>query len=286
MPERTYGSDVDFDAVLVDGNLVHIRPPAGADRAPLLALHEGLSERSAYFRYFSLSRHAGEAHVDHLLDSPSGELASLIALIGDDVVGLASYERLPIRDEAEVALLVDDVHQGQGVGTLLLEALAVHATSNGVARLVAEVLPNNARMLNVFHSAGFAVHTRYTDGTVHVDLPLARTAVLLDAAGERYGSADRALQSGAESVRGHAPAAGAAGADSTRDRDRVPGVLRGEVQAERAAGRCRRAGAVGAAARTVRGWRSARGSRSIAASRRCSRSWMTQARTCARTRPR
>ncbi|MEP6463828.1 MAG: hypothetical protein ABJC62_10525 [Frankiaceae bacterium] len=50
-----YTSDVDFDAVLVDGNLVHVRPPVNADRAPLLDLHHGLSERSAYFRYFSLS---------------------------------------------------------------------------------------------------------------------------------------------------------------------------------------------------------------------------------------
>ena len=114
MAELTYTSDVDFDAVLVDGNLVHVRPPVTADRAALLALHHGLSERSAYFRYFSLSRQAGEAHVDHLLATDTDDLASLIALIGDDVVGLASYERLPTADEAEAALLVDDDHQGLG----------------------------------------------------------------------------------------------------------------------------------------------------------------------------
>jgi acyl-CoA synthetase (NDP forming)/GNAT superfamily N-acetyltransferase len=189
--ELTYTSDVDFDAVLSNGSLVHIRPPVGADRAALLSLHDGLSERSAYFRYFSMSRQAGEEHVDHLLgtgggqDPDGGDLAGLIALIADDVAGMASYERLPTRDEAEVALLVDDAHQGLGIGTLLLEALAVRATANGVARLVAEVLPNNAHMLNVFRTAGFAATTRYSDGTVHVDLPLTRTAALLDAAGER-----------------------------------------------------------------------------------------------------
>jgi acyl-CoA synthetase (NDP forming)/GNAT superfamily N-acetyltransferase len=191
MAELTYTSDVDFHAVLTDGNLVHLRPPVGSDRAALRALHEGLSERSSYFRYFSLSGRAGAEHIDHLLggrdvsDAHSSDLASLIALIGGEVAGLASYERLPTQDEAEVALLVDDDHQGLGIGTLLLEALAVHATANGVARLVAEVLPNNTHMLNVFRSAGFAARTRYSDGTVHVDLPLARTAALLDAAGER-----------------------------------------------------------------------------------------------------
>ena len=58
--ELTYASDVDFDAVLANGNLVHVRPPVTADRAALLDLHHGLSERSAYFRCFSLSRHAGD----------------------------------------------------------------------------------------------------------------------------------------------------------------------------------------------------------------------------------
>src|SRR5664279_6168038 len=133
----------------------------------LLAVHEGLSERSAYFRYFSLSRQAGPAHVDHLLAADTESLGSLIALIGDRVVGVASYERLPIRDDAEVALLVDDDHQGLGIGTLLLEALAVHAKANGVTGLVAEVLPNNAQMMTVFRTAGFGTHARYADGTVH-----------------------------------------------------------------------------------------------------------------------
>ena len=40
--ELTYTSDVDFDAVLADGNLVHIRPPVTGDRAALLALHARL----------------------------------------------------------------------------------------------------------------------------------------------------------------------------------------------------------------------------------------------------
>ena len=185
MAGLTYTSDVDFDAVLADGSLVHIRPPVGGDRAALLALHEGLSERSAYFRYFSLSRQAGESHVSHLLSVVDGTLASLIAIISDRVVGLSSYERLPSRDEAEVALLVDDDHQGIGIGTLLLEALAVHAKATGVVRLVAEVLADNAHMMTVFRSAGFGTNARYSDGTVHVDQPLEHSAALLDAGGER-----------------------------------------------------------------------------------------------------
>src|SRR5664279_2405123 len=45
----------------------------------------------------------------------------------------------------------------------------------------------------------------------------------LDAAGARYGSAVEDFSQALKACEGFAPAAGAAGADSTRDRDRVPG---------------------------------------------------------------
>jgi hypothetical protein len=78
----------------------------------------------------------------------------------------------------------------------------------------------------------FAV-ARLTGDDAHGESSAGETATAggsaLDAAGARYGNAGEHFQSGAESVRGHAPAAGAAGADSTRDRDPVPGVSRGGI---------------------------------------------------------
>ena len=45
--------------------------------------------------------------------------------------------------EAEVAFLVEDQHQGRGIGQLLLEHLAQAGRERGVERFVAEVLPDN-----------------------------------------------------------------------------------------------------------------------------------------------
>ncbi|MEJ7755619.1 MAG: GNAT family N-acetyltransferase [Nocardioidaceae bacterium] len=56
--------------------------------------------------------------------------------------------------EAEVAFLVEDAHQGRGLGQLLLEHLAQAGREQGVAAFVADVLPDNVRMIQVFREAG------------------------------------------------------------------------------------------------------------------------------------
>ena len=59
--------------------------------------------------------------------------------------------------EAEVAFLVEDEHQGRGIAQLLLEHLAQAGRERGVERFVAEVLPDNQRMIQTFRDAGYRV---------------------------------------------------------------------------------------------------------------------------------
>ena len=49
----------------------------------------------------------------------------------------------PAAPEAEVAFVVEDAHQGRGIGSVLLEHLADAARRTGISRFVAEVLPAN-----------------------------------------------------------------------------------------------------------------------------------------------
>ena len=71
-------------------------------------------------------------------------------------------------DEAEVAFNIADAHQGRGLGSVLLEHLAAAARERGVRRFVAEVLPQNGRMIAVFREAGYEVRQRTEDGIVAV----------------------------------------------------------------------------------------------------------------------
>ncbi|HEX6872471.1 MAG TPA: GNAT family N-acetyltransferase [Micromonosporaceae bacterium] len=164
------------DVLLSDGSTVHIRQiqPDDADR--MVAMHARLSDRSRYLRYFSpypripprdLARFV---NVDHL------DREALVVAIGEDLIAVGRYERLGAHaPDAEVAFEVDDVHQGRGLGSMLLEHLAAAAAEVGITRFVAEVLPQNAAMLRVFADAGYQVSREYADGVVHLTFPIAPT---------------------------------------------------------------------------------------------------------------
>ena len=54
-----------------------------------------------------------------------------------------------------MAFLVQDAHQGRGIAQLLLEHLAQAGRERGIDRFVAEVLPENRRMIQIFRDAGY-----------------------------------------------------------------------------------------------------------------------------------
>ena len=91
-------------------------------------------------------------------------------------MAVGRYERLgPDSPDAEVAFVVEDAHQGRGIGSVLLEHLAEAARENGITRFVAEVLPQNGGMLRVFSDFGYQVQRKYADGVVHLSFPIAPT---------------------------------------------------------------------------------------------------------------
>ena len=76
-------------------------------------------------------------------------------------------------DEAEVAFVVRDDHQGRGLGTVLLEHLNFRGGGNaGSSVLWRTSLPDNHRMLKVFRSAGFERARPSGSGVIRVTMGL------------------------------------------------------------------------------------------------------------------
>jgi acyl-CoA synthetase (NDP forming) len=100
---------------------------------------------------------------------------ALVAELGEDIIAVARYDRLAGQDAAEVAFVVDDAHQGRGIGILLLEHLAAAAAERGIRRFVAETLPTNDKMLKVFHAAGFGDERHFAEGVVQISFPIEPT---------------------------------------------------------------------------------------------------------------
>ena len=127
-----YPAEWEADVVLSDGGTVHVRPVRPSDADRLVAFHGRLSHQSVYYRFFSPRPRLSQDDVTRFTTVDYDDRMALVALLGDDLIGIASYDRWPGRREAEVAFTVDDEHQGRGVATVLLEHLAVIARSHGM----------------------------------------------------------------------------------------------------------------------------------------------------------
>jgi len=181
-----YPSWWEADVVLHDGTTTHIRPICPQDADALQAFHMAQSERSTYLRFFAPMERLPERDLRHLVTVDHVDRVALVAVAstppgdgadgstggaGEDVVleeqiiGVARYDRIDA-EEAEVAFNVSDAHQGRGLGSVLLEHLAAAARERGVRRFLAEVLPQNGRMIGVFQDAGYAVQQDSDDGII------------------------------------------------------------------------------------------------------------------------
>ncbi len=180
-----------IDAVRTDGGLVHIRPVQPEDIEALLDLHDGVSERSRYLRFFSFSRNSAVAYVQLLVQPASERHAALCGWIDGRLVGVAAFER--INDTAaEVALLVADEHHHLGIGTLLLEHLAAAARRVGINQFDAEVLAENGAAVQVLHDLGFHVGLRMEGSTELIEMDLTTDDRALQAMDNREQSAGEA----------------------------------------------------------------------------------------------
>ena len=151
----------------------------------------GSRDETLYLRFFSPVPRPTAVQLERLTEVDYDSRMTLVALLGDEMVAVARYDRVGA-DEAEVAFVVQDDQQGRGLGTLLLEHLAVVARTNGITTFSADTLPNNMRMLNVFADAGWIAERRFVDGTVRVRFPIEPTVSSIAAIRHREHQAESA----------------------------------------------------------------------------------------------
>ncbi|QXJ20794.1 GNAT family N-acetyltransferase [Actinomadura graeca] len=195
MTER-YPDQWEADVVLSDGGTAHLRPIRTADAELLRVFYARLSPESIYYRFFSPRPRLTDREIEHFTSVDHDRRVALIATIGEEMVAVVRYDRLTDRPEtAEVAFLVEDAHQGRGLGAVLLEHIAAAARERGVRRFVASVLPDNRRMTRVFREAGYQVGQRFEEGVIELVLELEPTETSLEVMAAREHRAEsRSIQ--------------------------------------------------------------------------------------------
>ncbi|WP_330454333.1 MULTISPECIES: GNAT family N-acetyltransferase [unclassified Streptomyces] len=183
-PHHAYPDHWEADVVLRDGGTARIRPITTDDAERLVSFYEQVSDESKYYRFFAPYPRLSAKDVHRFTHHDYVDRVGLAVTVGGEFIATVRYDRIDATgrpasapaDEAEVAFLVQDAHQGRGVASTLLEHIAAVARERGIRRFAAEVLPANTKMIKVFRDAGYTQRRSFEDGSVHLTLDLEPTA--------------------------------------------------------------------------------------------------------------
>ena len=143
-----------------------------------------MSAESKYLRFFAPMPTLSERDVLRFTNVDHVDRVAFVLTVADRMIAVGRFDRIPPEEatdrtgrvvEAEVAFLVQDAHQGRGIAQLLLEHLAQAGRERGIDRFVADVLPENRRMVQVFRDAGYHVDGGFEDGVMRLVFPIDTT---------------------------------------------------------------------------------------------------------------
>ena len=169
-----YPAEWEADVVLADGGVARLRPIRPDDAQRLVQFYDRVSPESKYLRFFAPYPRLSDADVARFTQVDYVDRVAFIVTVGELLIAVGRFDRLD-NDQAEVAFLVEDAHQGRGIAQLLLEHLAEAARERGITGFVAEILPQNRRMAQVFSDAGYRVTKGMEDGVLMVEFPILPT---------------------------------------------------------------------------------------------------------------
>ncbi|UPJ48209.1 GNAT family N-acetyltransferase [Bradyrhizobium sp. 200] len=160
---------------LRDDRPITIRALRPGDRDEMLVAIGRTSTQSLQRRFFAPKKGFSEREMAFFLDIDFESHVAIVAETAEDgrsvIAGGGRYIVIQ-PGKAEIAFVVVDAYQGQGIGTILMRHLAILARDAGLKELVAEVLPGNTAMLKLFKKFGFRSGSKGSPQVIHLTLQL------------------------------------------------------------------------------------------------------------------
>lgn len=152
------------------GQQVTVRAVRAADQAGLRAFVDGLSRESRYYRFLTGGRVADEIIQGFVAHHPQRDAAIVVTVRAEDggesIVANAEYV-VNADNVAELAVVVADDWQGQGLGRRLIQRLQQMARTSRLQGMRGDVLSENRRMLAIMRDCGFAARRNPEDSFLH-----------------------------------------------------------------------------------------------------------------------
>lgn len=181
------------DVLDAAGRIVRLRPIAPADLGGLIAMHAACTPADLRYRFFGTGRGVLGIEARRLAGLNAAGRGLALAIEDDGaLVAAASFECFAEQpDRAEFGVLVAEPHRHRGLGTLLLEHLALAAGAGGVKELSGQILGGNHKMLRLARRLSPGVPMPYADGVVDVVMATDLDGGFAEDVAERERAAER-----------------------------------------------------------------------------------------------
>jgi acetyltransferase len=167
---RPYPTHYTWRSTMKDGSPVLIRPIRPEDEPLMVRFHQTISDRSVYLRYFHMEKLSTRVAHERLFQKCFIDYDREMVLVADfhnpqtsehEILAAARLTKMLDERQGEVAVLVSDPKQGQGLGTELLRRLIDVARAEKLDRVLANIMPENLAMRALANR--FAFQSRPTD---------------------------------------------------------------------------------------------------------------------------
>lgn len=157
------------------GSRILLRPVKISDEPLLKDFFYSLSDKSIYRRFFSRRTDMPHEYLQKFVVVDYSKQMVILAVIEheerEECVGIGQYSVVEATNTGDLALVVGDDYQNQGIGAELLSYLTVLARKQGLSGFTAEVLVDNKPMHLLIRKMGFAVEKRIEAGVVEMKIP-------------------------------------------------------------------------------------------------------------------
>jgi acetyltransferase len=172
----SYPEERRTEAVLKDGTIISIRTIRPEDAPLLVEFFNGLSEASIIFRFLGPLKTLPPEWVNHFTRIDYTQDVALVALkeieSRERILGVCRIMRKPDSTRGELAVVIDDLWQGKGIGRILSERCIPIAKKLGIESVWGIVSLENKKFLSLAKKLGFTIEVEPGADVYRIEMSL------------------------------------------------------------------------------------------------------------------
>lgn len=169
-----YPEDLEAYKTTKTGLEIFLRPIKISDEPLLKDFFYSLTDNTLYRRFMTIRKDWPHERLQEYVSVDYSKEMRILAVIKreqrEEIIGLGRYDMDENTHYADVAFVVRDTYQGNGVGGELLSYLTMLGKRQGLLGFTAEVLLENRPMLHLFEKMGFEIEKRRSEGVFELDM--------------------------------------------------------------------------------------------------------------------